>query len=170
MIIWTKLSFFKLCFFASPPFQNISQILQKIFEFSSIMFWSDILRSIFDFISSHNNLRKIFICDFYISITIGSFQHIIERWLMLFDQIILQIKCFWFRFQLKKIHRFSEIEHFLFPNWVGIEVLRNPIFEIFCFSDIENTPLFIFELINSRLMWDMFYIKIWFHENLEKSF
>ena len=167
MTIWTNFSFFEFSFFASSPFEDISQILQKIFQFSSIMFWSDVLWSVFDFVSSNNYLWKFIICNFDISVTIWSFQHIVEWWLIFFYQIILQVQSLRFCFYLKKIHSLSQIQHLLFPDRIWVEVLRNSIFEIFRFSDIQNITFFIFELINSRLMWDICYIYWWRINNEE---
>jgi hypothetical protein len=66
---------------------NLSEILKKLFEFSRIVFWSDIDCSIVDFFPCDENLRNRMFCEFNIGICISSLEHIIERWKVLFDEV-----------------------------------------------------------------------------------
>jgi len=66
---------------------NLSEILKKFFEFSRIVFGSDIDCSIVDFFPCDKNLWNRMFCKFNIGICIRSFEHIIERWKVFFDEV-----------------------------------------------------------------------------------
>ena len=72
---------------AGSILNNLSEILKKFFELSRIVLWSDIDCSIVDFFPCDENLRNRMFCEFNIGICISSFEHIIERWEVLFDEV-----------------------------------------------------------------------------------
>ena len=87
IIIRAELFLIKLLERAGSILNNLSEILKKFFEFSSIVFWSDIDCSIVDFFPCDQNLWNRMFCKFNIGICIRSFEHIIERRKMLFDEV-----------------------------------------------------------------------------------
>lgn len=90
-----------------------------------------------------------------IGVGIRPFEHIIERGKVLFDEIGFQIEAFALIFYTQKIHTLCLSEHFLLPNAPWSEVLTHPLFQIFCFSNIENLPFLIFEKVDSRRIGEM---------------
>jgi len=87
IIIRTELLLIELLERAGSILNNLSEVLKKFFEFSRIVFWSDIDCSIVDFFPCDENLWNRMFGKFNIGICIGSLKHIIERWEVLFDKV-----------------------------------------------------------------------------------
>ena len=62
--------------------------MEEFFEFSGVMFWPDIGRSIVKFSFGQKDLRVKVIGYFDIGIAIVCFEEIIKFWCMLFDKIV----------------------------------------------------------------------------------
>lgn len=153
IIIRAKFALFKLIWFTSSKLEYLSEILKKLFELDGVVFWSDIQSTIIDFFSRQKYLRKLFLGDFDIYITIVCFEKIIVFWLMLFDHIVFQIECFAFVFDDEEIEFFCFLEHFLFSERIGRKILSDSFLKVFGFAYVKNRSLFVFEKIDSWSVW-----------------
>jgi hypothetical protein len=111
--------------------------------------------SIIELFPRDKELRNRVFTELDIGVGIRPFEHIIEGGKVLFDEIGFQIEAFALIFYTQKIHTLRLSEHFLLPNTPWSEILAHPLFQIFCFSDIENLLFLIFEKVDSRRIGEM---------------
>ena len=119
------------------------------------MLGTDISGSVIELFPRDKELRNRVLTELDIGVGIRPFEHIIEGGKVLFDEIGFQIEAFALVFYTQKIHTLRLSKHFLLPNAPWSEVLTHPLFQIFCFSDIENLPFLIFEKVDSRCIREM---------------
>lgn len=119
------------------------------------MLGTDISGSVIELFPRDKELRNRVLAELDIGIGIRPLEHIIEGGKVLFDEIGFQIEAFALVFYTQKIHTLCLSEHFLLPNASWSEVLTHPLFQIFCFPDVENLPFLIFEKVDSRRIGEM---------------
>lgn len=119
------------------------------------MLGTDISGSVIELFPRDKELRNRMLTELDIGVGVCPFEHIIERRKVLFDEIRFQIEAFALVFYTQKIYTLRLSEHFLLPNAPWSEVLTHPLFQIFCFSNIENLPFLIFEKVDSRRIGEM---------------
>jgi hypothetical protein len=73
---------------ACPELEDISEVLEQEFEFTGIVFGSDVGSFIIFFIPRQEYLRERMSSQFDIGVPISSFEHRIVERFMFFDEII----------------------------------------------------------------------------------
>jgi hypothetical protein len=119
------------------------------------MLGTDISGSVIELFPRDKELRNRVLTELDIGVGIRPFEHIIEGGKVLFDEIGFQIEAFALVFYAQKIYTLRLSEHFLLPNAPWSKVLTHSLFQIFCFSNIENLPFLIFEKVDSRRIGEM---------------
>ena len=121
--------------------------------------WTKVFTTILYFYTSLYEFRHWWICNFYIrKIFIILHEDIIFR-REVFDEIGLEHQCFHLSFTENCFYVSDFPDHLLFCESelsCAIKIGIHTAFKIFCFTDINDLPLFVFHLIDSWRFWEIF--------------
>ena len=154
MIISTQFPFCENTRCTRSIMKYLSKIMQKLGEFTSVTFWTKVDASIVLSRPRNKQKRKWSFCNFDIHITIVCFQQRVVNWFMFFYKIVFQVQCLTFCGDKHKIKLNSFFKHFLLPDRSRRKVLFYTIFQIFCFSNIQNIIFYSVEKIHSCFIWN----------------
>lgn len=138
-----------------PILHDLPEILEKLLELPGIVLGTDINGSVIELFPRDKELGNGVLGELDIGIGIRPFEHIIEGRKVFFDEIGFQIETFALVFHTQEIYTLGLSEHVLLPHAPRREVLAHSLFQIFCFSDIENLPFLVFEKVDSRALGKM---------------
>lgn len=128
--------------------------MQQRIQITSKVLWTYINATISNSWSGRIDDRIWIFSYLDIHVAIVSFEKCVVDRFVLLDEIILQVECLTFGHHRHEINFGCLGKHVLLPHRSGRKVLWHALFQILCFSDIQNFIFLSVEKIDSWQVWN----------------